>query len=120
MADHEHYTPEQIIKALKEVNGYISQAAKILHCSFQTICTYRDKYPEVKEVLVELEETELDYTELKLHNNIKAGKEASIFFKLKTKGKHRGYIEKQEIQHSGTPGEPLQVEIVEHKNENTT
>jgi hypothetical protein len=111
MADHEHYTPEQIIEALNKVNGYISQAAKILGCSFQTICTYRDKYPQIKEALVALQETELDFTELKLHDNIKAGKEASIFFKLKTKGKHRGYIEKQEIQHSGAPGEPINMKI---------
>lgn len=120
MADHDHYTKEQVIEALRKVNGYISQAGKILGCSYQTVCKYRDKYPEVKAVLIELEETELDFTELKLHENIKAGKEASIFFKLKTKGQHRGYIEKQKIEHSGTPGEPLQVELIEHKNEDTT
>ena len=117
MADHDHYTKEQVIEALKQSNGYISQAAKLLKCSFQTVCKYRDKYQQVKAVLIELEETELDFTELKLHENIKANKEASIFFKLKTKGKHRGYIEKQEIQHSGTPGEPIQVECIEHKRE---
>ena len=105
MADHEHYTPKQIIEALRKVNGYISQAARLLNCTFQTICNYRDKYPEVKAALLELDETELDFTELKLHENIKAGKEASIFFKLKTKGKHRGYIERQEL--AGVKDAPL-------------
>ena len=112
MANKDRYTKEQVIEALQKVNGYISQAAKILGCEYQTVCNYRDKYPEIKAVLVALEETELDFTEFKLHENIKAGKEASIFFKLKTKGKHRGYIEKQEIQHSGAPGEPINVRIV--------
>jgi hypothetical protein len=111
MADHDHYKPKQIIEALEKSKGYISQAAKVLGCSYQTVCKYRDKYPEVKEALFALEEEELDFTESKLHENINAGKEASIFFKLKTKGKHRGYIEKQEHEISGRPGEQINVKV---------
>jgi hypothetical protein len=33
--------------------------------------------------------------------NIKDGKEASIFFLLRTLGKSRGYVERQEFQHEG-------------------
>jgi transposase len=105
------FTPEQVIEALNKSNGYISQAAKLLQCSFQTICNYRDRYKEVKEALVELQERELDFTESKLMENIREGKEASIFFKLKTQAKHRGYIERQEIEHSGAPGAPITVKI---------
>ena len=36
-----------------------------------------------------------------LKHNIEKAKEASVFFYLKTKGKKRGYIERQEIQHEG-------------------
>lgn len=115
MANQDQYTKEQVIEVLQKMGGYISQAAKALGCSYQTICNYRDKYPEIRQALHAIEEEELDFTEAKLRENIKAGKEASIFFKLKTKGQHRGYIEKQQIQHSGTPGEPLQVELIEHK-----
>jgi hypothetical protein len=39
----------------------------------------------------------LDLAEEKLMINIDEAKEASIFFFLKTKGKDRGYVERQEI-----------------------
>lgn len=107
----ERYTAKQIINALIEANGYISVVARRLGCNFQTICNYRDKYPEVKRAITAIEEAELDFTESKLHANIRAGKEASIFFKLKTKAKHRGYIEKTEHQISSGPGEPLNIKI---------
>ncbi len=42
------------------------------------------------------QENGLDFTESKLYQNIADNKEASIFFNLKTKGKHRGYVEKEE------------------------
>lgn len=43
---------------------------------------------------VELEQDSLlDFAETQLQENIKEGKEASIFFFLKTKGKKRGYVE---------------------------
>ena len=50
-------------------------------------------------------ERRLDFAESKLDENINAGKEASIFFFLKCRGKHRGYIERQEI--SGPDGVPI-------------
>jgi hypothetical protein len=54
---------------------------------------------------VEATERDLDYTESQLKKNIKAGKEASIFFHLKCKGKARGWIERQEV--TGANGVPL-------------
>ena len=42
-------------------------------------------------------ERRLDFAESKLDENIAAGKEASIFFLLKTLGKNRGYTDRQEI-----------------------
>ena len=43
----------------------------------------------------------IDDVESQLFMNINEGKEASIFFFLKTRAKHRGYIEKQEVEMSG-------------------
>lgn len=58
--------------------------------------TYYDWYNgnvRFKEEVDNLSESLIDIAESKLMNNILAGKEASVFFFLKTKGKKRGYIE---------------------------
>ena len=49
-----------------------------------------------KEVGIIKEDTK-DFVEGKLMQNISAGKEASIFFYLKTQAKDRGYIERTEV-----------------------
>lgn len=43
----------------------------------------------------------IDDVESQLYMNIMDGKESSIFFFLKTRAKHRGYIERQETEISG-------------------
>lgn len=58
--------------------------------------TYYDWYngnAKFKQEVDNLSESLIDIAESKLMNNILAGKEASVFFFLKTKGKKRGYIE---------------------------
>lgn len=53
------------------------------------------------------EEKTLDLAESKLIANIREKKEASIFFYLKTKGKHRGYFEKTIAELTGKGGKDL-------------
>jgi hypothetical protein len=104
--------------------GNITEMAKGFNVkSRQTIYSWMEKDKEFREVYDNIEESHLDLAESQLHLLIKGipkieevdvdGKmvrkftgwyerpsEAAIFFKLKTKGKKRGYIEKQEIDHS--------------------
>jgi len=51
---------------------------------------------EYKKSVEELSNLALDFAESKLHENISKGKEVSTIFFLKTKGKKRGYVERQE------------------------
>ena len=55
----------------------------------------------------------LDYAESQLHKQIGEGSTAATIFYLKTKGKKRGYIERQEI--TGADGMPnnFKVEIID-------
>ena len=57
--------------------------------------------PRFKQEIDDIESSLIDYAETKLMQNIKEGKEASIFFFLKTKGKNRGYIETVEQNLNG-------------------
>jgi hypothetical protein len=48
---------------------------------------------EYRDCVQALGDVALDFVESQLHTNIRAGKEASAIFYMKTKGKKRGYIE---------------------------
>ena len=43
----------------------------------------------------------IDFAESSLYKQIKDGNTSATIFFLKTQAKRRGYIEKQEIEHSG-------------------
>ena len=97
-------TAARIIKALKETNGLLTMAAAKSGIGYRTVCRYVAEYPSVKEAAQDAKEAMLDFTEGKLYQKIKAGDNTCIIFYLKTQGKARGYIEKQEIEHSGNIG----------------
>ena len=85
-------------------------AAKRAGVSYTTINRYAAEFPSVKEAIQEAKESMLDFTENKLFTQIKEGNLTAIIFYLKTQGKARGYIEKQEI---GNPeGESFKIEYV--------
>jgi len=91
------FTPEQIIQALEANNGMIVAAARSIHCSRKTIYNKIAKHPEIKDALAGMREFQLDRTEIALFRAIERGEAWAICFYLKTQGKQRGYIEKQEI-----------------------
>lgn len=92
----EKYTLPQLIQALKLSGGMISVAAEKLSCSRQTIYSYLEKYPELREAKEDIEDKMLDLVEAKLISKINEGDMTGIIFYLKTKGKRRGYIERTE------------------------
>jgi len=93
----EKYTTAQIIEALREKHGNLSAAARFLKCSRNTIARYIDTYPTVKAVADEERETLIDFAENQLFQQVKDGNITAIIFTLKTIGKSRGYVERQEV-----------------------
>lgn len=103
------FTAQEVIDALEGSKGIVSQAARKLRCSRTTIYNYIDKYTTVKQALEDEREDLLDFVEGKLLENIKDGNMTAIIFYLKTQGKHRGYVERQEI--AGAGGGPLSIQV---------
>ena len=103
-------TIEQIEEALRATGGFISQAADKLGVTQSAISKRVKRSPELKETLDEIVETKLDFTESKLMGLIEESHPASIYFYLKCKGKHRGYVERNE--YTGKDGESLNLGVV--------
>ncbi len=109
---HERYTVEQVIKAVNAARGCISTAAKALKCNRATIDQYRKRHPEVDAAILDAHELQLDVAEGALFKAIDQGQAWAICFYLKTQGRGRGYVEKQEHEFSGPDGAPLRIEVV--------
>jgi len=109
MARKEEFTPEEIVTALIRSRGFISVTAENLGCNEQTVRNYIAKYPECKTACDEAREKTLDHVESKLLEMIGDKNVTAAIFYLKTQGKNRGYVERQEI--SGPDGDNLVVEV---------
>ena len=106
----EKYTSDKMIKAIREKHGNLSAAARYLGCSRNTIARYIENYPTVKAVADEERETLIDFAENQLFQQVKDGNITAIIFTLKTIGKSRGYVERQEV--TGAEGSHIVVRLV--------
>tara|TARA_R100000951_G_C2618623_1_gene173679 strand:+ start:194 stop:556 length:363 start_codon:yes stop_codon:yes gene_type:complete len=88
-----------MIEALEKTMGIVSPACKLVDIHRATHYRWLNEDPEYKKEVLDIENVALDFAESKLVENIRDKKESSIFFYLKTKGKKRGFVERQEIQH---------------------
>ena len=86
-----------LLKALEKSMGIVSKACKIADLDRGTFYNYYNDDEEFKEAVDNMQDYVLDFAESKLLENIKDKKETSIIFYLKTKGRKRGYIEKQDV-----------------------
>jgi len=83
--------------------GNVTQSCKAVDLSRETFYRWRKEDKEFDQAIRDAEPAErfLDFLESKLVDKINNGDTTSIIFALKTKGKKRGYIERQEIQMDG-------------------
>jgi len=87
-----------MITALEQSLGVVTPACKNVGISRQTHYDWLNDDEEYKKAVQALDDVAIDFAESQLHKQIKDGQTASTIFYLKTKGKKRGYIEKQEIE----------------------
>lgn len=100
MAGKQKLTPAQVTKSLQKYNGLQAAAARELNVARSTIANYIDRYPAVKAAYDDTNESNIDMVEGKLMTEINKGNITAIIFFLKTKARHRGYIE--HVKHEGT------------------
>jgi hypothetical protein len=81
------------ISVLEENLGNISASTKLVGIDRSTYYAWIGKDEKFKKSCEDVIEVVIDFVESSLMKNIRDGKENSIIFYLRTKGKHRGYIE---------------------------
>lgn len=108
---------QQIIDALKEVNGMVYLAARKLGCAPNTIYNRMTKSATIKQACEDSRGELIDISEQKLRQAVLNGEPWAVAMVLKTLGKQRGYVERQEL--TGADGDPLidgVVKVIEHGN----
>ena len=95
---------KQFLDALEKALGVVTQASKVTGIARKTHYEWLQKDPEYKKAVDDLPELVLDFAESKLHGLINEGNITAVIFFLKTQGRSRGYIERQEFYHEGKPG----------------
>jgi len=101
---------KKILEALENCQGIVTTACKSANMPRSTYYLWLKEDEEFAESVAEIQEVALDFVESKLMEKINGIKvqvgenvydnppsDTAIIFYLKTKGKKRGYIERQEI-----------------------
>lgn len=94
-------TKKAMLEALEKSLGVVTSACKAVEISRETHYRWMREDSNYKEAVDDLANVALDFAESQLHKQIKGGNPTATIFYLKTKGKNRGYIERQEISHEG-------------------
>ena len=89
---------EAMVTALTKALGVVKMACESCGISRQTHYRWLKEDAAYKAACDNLPEVVLDFAEHHLHKLISNGNPAATIFLLKTKGKARGYVERQEIE----------------------
>ena len=100
-----------MIEALEKSLGVVTTACKTVGIARQTHYEWYREDEQYKAAVDSIGDIALDFAESQLHKQIGSGEVAATIFYLKTKGKRRGYIERQEI--SGPDEGPVQIIVPE-------
>jgi len=89
-------TKEQAIKAIEGTGGIVKQIADKLNVTRISVYNYINRY-DLQDLIDQERESLIDTAETKLVQNINNNDNTAIIFFLKTQGKKRGYVERQEV-----------------------
>ena len=87
-----------MLEALEQSLGVVTTAAKLVGINRDTHYRWLEEDEDYADAVKDIQESAIDFAESSLHQQIKNKIPSSTIFYLKTKGKHRGYVEKQQIE----------------------
>jgi hypothetical protein len=119
MADDEkpnrRLSPARVAAKVRELHGNLGAVGRAFGVTRQAVAGFIGRRPKLQAVLAESRQTMTDNVESRFYSDClkdDPSYQTSRIFYLKTQAKDRGYVEKQEIEHSGPGGGPLLSEVV--------
>ncbi len=88
---------ENVLLALIETHGIVTPAINAAHVARSTFYQWKEQDPVFKQAVNDTAEIAIDEVESAFFDNIKAGNVTAQIFYLKTRAKHRGYVERVEV-----------------------
>jgi hypothetical protein len=105
-----HIKKESILKALEKSLGVVTVACKSSDVPRSTYYKWLNEDEEFAKAVKDIENIALDFGESQLHKQIGDGNTSATIFFLKTKGKKRGYIERNELDLT-SGDEPIKINV---------
>ena len=90
-----------LLQELEKAHGVVTQACQKAKVSRAQFYRYWNNDEKFKKQCDDIQESAVDFVESQLFKQIEDGNITGQIFYLKTKGKKRGFIERQEIQMDG-------------------
>ena len=104
------HNKKALLEALEASLGVVTTACKKVGVSRGTYYLYYNEDDEFKAAVDDLQNVALDFAESQLHKQISEGSAPATIFFLKTKGKKRGYVERQEVE--AVNGKMFQIQVL--------
>lgn len=105
-------TIQELESAIKEKRGNLAAVGRKFGISRQAVYKRVQKSDKLQNAFQEARESMLDNAETELYEQALNGNVTALIFLLKTQGKGRGYIERQEI--TGKDGDALRVKFIDY------
>ena len=103
------FKAEDFIKAISGTGGIISAIARKMGCDWHTAKRYIARHPTIRAAYDDECESVLDLAEAKTIELLKEKDGPMLRYYLSTKGKHRGYVGRQEM--TGSDGGPVEISM---------
>lgn len=103
-------TNADVEQHIEPTKGNVAAIARALGTSRGTVWNRIQSSPPLQKLLADARETMLDNAESSLYRAVLAGEAWAVCFFLKTQGKSRGYVERQEV--SGADGKEVVFRVV--------
>ena len=94
------FPKEKVLKAIEGSGGNNLLISRRVGCNRDTLNQYIAAFPDIKKAYDDEIEELGDVVESKIVQGIQEGNIALMIFYAKTKLKHRGYIERQEVENT--------------------
>jgi hypothetical protein len=106
-------TNAEIIEAITKCRGLLYLASNVLSVNYQTLAERVNNDPELQDAVKDQRGKTLDMAEAKLMQAVDKGEQWAITMLLRTLGRERGFVERQEVSNVTTVRLQIVEEIVD-------